>query len=160
MTYPFLVEVDIAGVGRHVPYLLATTPHKLDYEWVLLYPIEILYISSFTFAKLSILCLYQQLFVTKTTRNVTWALMTVVVMTWTAETLSAIFQCKPITYLWDKASSDGYCVNQIALYAYWSIPNRITDAVMIVLPLPTVWNLRAPRAQKVGLTFTFLLGSM
>ena len=79
-------------------------------------------------------------------------------MTWFSETLSGIFQCTLVAYSWDKSIEGGYCVNQIALYKYWSLPNFITDAIMLGLPLPTVWRLNTPRVQKIGLTVTFLLG--
>lgn len=36
----------------------------------------------------------------------------------------------------------------------------VTDVVMLVLPMQTIWELNTLRYQKIGLTVTFLLGSM
>lgn len=151
--------VPVAGVGRHVAYLEIAHPEKLAHEFIIMFPIEILYISAFTSAKLSILNLYLRIFSTKPMRRVTFILMAVVIMTWICETLSAIFQCTPVHSIWDK-SIHGHCVDQDAMFRFWSIPNIITDAIMLILPLPLVWKLQLPFDQKVGLTFTFLLGSM
>ena len=41
-----------------------------------------------------------------------------------------------------------------------SIPNIITDALLLVLPIPFVWQLQLPRAQKVALTSIFIVGIM
>ena len=46
------------------------------------------------------------------------------------------------------------------MYKYWSVPNIVTDVVMLILPMPVIWRLKISRAQKAGLTVTFLLGSV
>lgn len=68
-------------------------------------------------------------------RNVTYALLVIVALTWLSETLTAIFQCWPIKKSWDATYVGGHCVNQAAMYQYWSIPNIATDAIMLVLPM-------------------------
>jgi hypothetical protein len=152
--------VPVAGVGHHVAYLEAVAPKKLAHEYIIMFPIEIIYISAFTFPKLSILAFYLKIFVTKISRNITYFLIVIMVATWIAETFSAIFQCWPVEYIWDKSIEGGHCVNQNALFQFWSVPNIATDMAMLVLPMPTIWNLQMSKIQKLGLTFTFLLGSM
>ncbi|KAI4240744.1 MAG: hypothetical protein L6R40_004989 [Gallowayella cf. fulva] len=39
-----------------------------------------------------------------------------------------------------------------------SIPNIVTDAALLVLPMPFIWKLHLPKAQKIGLTSVFILG--
>jgi hypothetical protein len=46
------------------------------------------------------------------------------------------------------------------IYTWFSIPNLVTDVAMLALPLPAIWTLKMSRGQKVGLTLTFLTGSM
>lgn len=152
--------VPLAGVGRHVAYLEQAAPHKLAREYIIMYPIEITYILSFTFPKLSILFMYLKIFRTRTTRYATFALIGMVVGTGIAELLTAIFQCWPIEFIWDKSVKGGHCVKQDAMFQFWSIPNIVSDTAMLILPLPTVWKLQMSRVQKIGLTFTFMLGSM
>jgi len=125
-----LVLVKTAGVGRHIDFLEETSPEKLSRELVLLYPTEIIYISAFTFSKLSILWMYLRIFTSKpmiwylhlnnrsllskeTTANknyrITHALIFVVVSTWISETATAVFQCQPIHKAWLPAI-EGHCV--------------------------------------------------
>ncbi|KAL2041445.1 hypothetical protein N7G274_005827 [Stereocaulon virgatum] len=46
----------------------------------------------------------------------------------------------------------------MACYRYISIPNLVTDVVILILPLHVVWHLHAGVAQKIGLTVTFMTG--
>ena len=39
-----------------------------------------------------------------------------------------------------------------------SIPNIITDAAILILPLPYIWKLQLPLAQKLALSSIFALG--
>lgn len=73
---------------------------------------------------------------------------------------TATFQCSPVAYAWDKTIRGGTCINEQAYYRYISLPNVITDAVMLVLPLPLVWRLHTSLSQKIGLTVIFLTGSV
>jgi hypothetical protein len=34
----------------------------------------------------------------------------------------------------------------------------VTDAVVLMLPMPIVWNLQISRSKKIGLSFAFLVG--
>ena len=71
-----------------------------------------------------------------------------------------IFQCKQIALAWDKSIEGGSCIDMVAFFRYSIIPDIITDVTMLILPLPIVWNLHASITQRVGLTVTFLTGSM
>lgn len=71
-----------------------------------------------------------------------------------------IFQCKPIAFAWNKAIEGGSCIDMVAYFRYSIIPDIVTDVAMLILPLPTVWNLQASISQRAGLTAVFLTGSM
>ena len=51
------------------------------------------------------------------------------------------------------------CLNIKAFYAYFSIPNIVTDLVIMILPLPTVVKLHRALHVRVGLTATFMIAS-
>ena len=84
----------------------------------------------------------------------------VIIATCIANTVVAIFSCSPVKYAWDKSIEGGKCIDQVAFARFMSIPNVITGAVMLVMPLPLVWNLNVAIAAKVALTATFLHGIM
>lgn len=45
-----------------------------------------------------------------------------------------------------------------AIYLGGSVPNVITDIILILMPLPYVWRLHAPMAQRIVLAGMFMLG--
>lgn len=151
---------SIAGVGRHIEFVETVEPAKLVHALKIKYAIAVIYISSFTLPKLSILFLYLQVFSpSKRTRYTTYALIGVVVATWIAETLTSAFQCTPVPLVWDH-TIHGHCVDRIKMFQYYSIPNIVTDVAMLILPIPTIWTLKMSKLQKMAIIFTFLLGSL
>ena len=81
-----------------------------------------------------------------------------------ANTFAAIFQCSPVHAAWQGTGSDdakqAKCLNMAAFDEYMAIPNVITGAVMILMPLPPVLRLNVATLQKVALSATFLHGAM
>jgi hypothetical protein len=41
-----------------------------------------------------------------------------------------------------------------------SIPNIITDALVVILPIPYVWKLQLATPQKLAIVFIFALGAL
>ena len=77
--------------------------------------------------------------------------------------LITIFQCTPVSGFWDRFSpthpTNSKCgVNVNQFFEGNSIPNILTDAAILILPMPFVWKLHLPRAQKMALSSIFLLG--
>jgi hypothetical protein len=61
---------------------------------------------------------------------------------------------------WNPTIPGARCWNK-RIYATWiTVPNFITDIWMMILPVPIIWNLGAPKRVKIGLLLTFLVGSM
>ena len=81
-----------------------------------------------------------------------------------ANTFAAIFQCSPVHAAWQGSGSDdarqAKCINMAAFDEYMAIPNVITGAVMILMPLPPVLRLNVATLQKIALSATFLHGAM
>lgn len=74
--------------------------------------------------------------------------------------LLAMFQCLPIHYFWDRAmpGAKGKCVKAAPALIAFSAFNVFSDVVILLLPIPIVWNLKVSRRQKVSLSGVFLLG--
>ena len=124
------------------------------------FAVEFLYLPAILCAKLSIAFLYLRIFTGKTTRTITYVVMSVLVANYVAFLVTEIPQCSPIAYAWDKSIKGGHCFNQPLYYTMINVPNIATDAVMLVLPMPTVWRLHMPTIRKFGLTLIFVAGCM
>ncbi|KAL8801583.1 MAG: hypothetical protein Q9182_004369 [Xanthomendoza sp. 2 TL-2023] len=77
--------------------------------------------------------------------------------------LVTILQCQPVSDFWNRYSPDakgpfqcGVNVNQF--FDGNAVPNIVTDAAILVLPIPFIWRLHLPKAQKLGLISIFMLG--
>jgi hypothetical protein len=73
---------------------------------------------------------------------------------------TTITQCTPMAFLWDHSIPGGKCNNVTLHYSLASLPNIVTDLVMLILPIPIVWNLHLERTTKAGVLATFLSGGM
>ena len=124
--------------------------------WLILYGLCI------AFAKCAILLLYVRVFTTSNrlfTVSV-YLIGFIVIATGIANTFVAIFQCSPVAYEWNKSIQDGKCIDQIAFERYMNIPNVVTGAIMLVMPLPLSWRLNLTVSARIALTATLLHGIM
>lgn len=70
------------------------------------------------------------------------------------------FACTPIAGNYDIAlAATAKCIDKKSFYMGASIPNVITDVVLVIMPIPYVWKLHAPVAQRIVLAGIFALGA-
>lgn len=78
-----------------------------------------------------------------------------------AWTVAAIFLgafiCRPFAFNWDK-SLDGVCGSVDRMYLAVAVTDLIGDALIAILPLPSIWRLKASILRRLGLTIIFTLG--
>ena len=127
-------------------------------KWI--FAVEMGYLVAVCVSKLAILSIFLRVFTDRWTRVVTYTLFGTVIAAWIAETISGTLQCIPFKFQWDKTITGGHCFNIVSYYQYLSIPNILTDIIMLVLPQPSIWRLHTTRIQKVGLGVVFLAGSI
>lgn len=111
-------------------------------------------------AKISILLFYNRIFTTSKFRVLSYAVASIVLGTGVGILFSAILQCSPVQFAWDKSIKGGTCFNQTAFFRYVSLPQILTDVVILIMPLPFVWKVQTRMTQKVALTGVFLLGGL
>ena len=119
---------------------------------------EIMWTTSVTFPKLVALSLYVRLFFDPI-RRLSYLTAVFVVCTCLGMVLTAILECHPFAFSWDKSIPGGHCINLNKNFAYMSIPNLVSDLVILILPLQPLWRLQIPRSSKIGLIATFVIGS-
>ncbi|ORY19056.1 hypothetical protein BCR34DRAFT_260972 [Clohesyomyces aquaticus] len=118
--------------------------------------------------KLAVLTFYRRIFVVdkgnlRNGHNFVYIAMMCIVVVWAGGfCLSFMFACKGnFTAWWTSAMSlITNCVNTLELLFAFAVSDFITDAIVILLPLPKIWSLRLPLARKLGVMMVFLLGSI
>lgn len=159
LTLSYSVMVTHAGVGHHIAAVEMSDPAKVILWAKLLISIPIVYVLAVTLPKLAILSLYFKIFTQKTHRLICYTIAGILLASAFANIIAGALECVPIAKFWDK-SLKGHCINANAYFRWASLPNIITDIAMLALPLPVIWRLQTSRNVKIGLTITFITGSM
>ncbi|KAK3381227.1 hypothetical protein B0H63DRAFT_475121 [Podospora didyma] len=119
--------------------------------------VNIVYILSLTFVKISILCLYLRALNYPYVRIATKVLLGIVVVThlWILATLFTV--CVPLDAFWDFTKhGTAYC-HPYGIYWGHSGINIATDICIFILPLTVIRKMHAPRREKTALYIVFLL---
>lgn len=122
--------------------------------------ISLVYAGSFNLAKLAILALYRRLFPQKKIVILIHVLMGILVGHTISIVVAALAACSPFAANWYPTLPGAFCINKEALFIWSSFPGIVTDIVMLILPIRVVWNLQISKRLKVGLTITFMVGSL
>lgn len=122
--------------------------------------IPVIYCVAVTFPKLAILDIYLHVLVERWQRICCYVVAAIITLSMIVNIPTVIWQCSPVSYLWDKSIPGGWCNNIPEHYFLASIPNIVTDVAMLIIPLPMIWKLHTSRRVKWGLSATFLAGSM
>ncbi|MCJ1290844.1 hypothetical protein MMC34_002386 [Xylographa carneopallida] len=68
-----------------------------------------------------------------------------------------IFQCNPVAKGWD-SSIPGVCLDQVALLESSGPFNIISDLLIFLLPLSSIWQLKLPLKTRLGIGSAFAIG--
>lgn len=75
-------------------------------------------------------------------------------------TLCMIFGCRPLRKGWDISVTEGTCLSRPALYNATTTIGLITDAMVILVPVPMVMKLHTSRSKKIGIILMFAVGGL
>lgn len=161
------------GLGTHVVYVKPEQlvvylkvdiceldpPSELRLTAQTLFTGSILYTGCIACIKLSILMLYRRLFPTKPMQAAVNWVSGIVVLWAVCGIIAGCFNCIPTEKLWYPQLPGG-CMNLPKFYYGLQIPNIVTDAIILIMPMPVVWSLPVSKAQKVGLSGVFVVGAL
>ncbi|EKD20295.1 uncharacterized protein L3040_007303 [Drepanopeziza brunnea f. sp. 'multigermtubi'] len=120
---------------------------------------EIIFISALAFVKSSILVFYLRVFTPRWFCILDIITLIAVVLSWLGTTFATIFQCSPMTAIWDRAvPSKCIDVNSLS-YATGSI-SVVLNLIILILPIPLLFRLRMGLKKKLSLLLMFGLGSL
>ncbi|KAK3170138.1 hypothetical protein OEA41_009524 [Lepraria neglecta] len=120
---------------------------------------QIIFAAAITMTKLSLLFFYHRIFPVRKFTIISIITGIVMVGWCIALIFSVIFGCKPVGYFWDKTIQGGHCINENVLSYGITAANIATDIIVLVLPIPWLWNLQMRTSKKLALSGIFVLGS-
>jgi hypothetical protein len=122
--------------------------------------ISFVYLGSVNVPKFAILLFYHRLFPLQRINVIVRIMMGFLVLVTVVTLISACALCRPFAANWDPTIPGAVCANKEAFFIWASFPNMISDVILLALPMPVVWKLHATTRLKIGLTFTFAVGSL
>ncbi|KAE9363857.1 hypothetical protein N431DRAFT_432028 [Stipitochalara longipes BDJ] len=150
------------GLGKHI-WNLSDNLLDLAYDTgrvtKALYGCYLAYSTSITFTKLSIIATYTRIFPNGALRYSIYAVGMVIIIFWITSIFAIIFTCVPIQAAWDYSITDAKCIHILDYFYTAAGVNIATDLLLCFLPLPTIWKLQMPKAQRIVVCVIFGMGT-
>ncbi|KAM5350699.1 hypothetical protein ACJ41O_007204 [Fusarium nematophilum] len=150
------------GLGRHV---WAVPPDALRSYLLGTFIGEYAYSGSMAMIKWSALALYWRIFGADSRLRAVILIMFAIVASWLiAVFLVTTFQCLPPSAFWRRFDFDDPIINYSCrvdsktFFMANAISNSITDLLVLLVPVPSIWALQLRRTQKVALLGIFAVG--
>lgn len=126
----------------------------------LYFTVECLYVASIALTKISMLLLYLRLFPGDQLRLAVKMVLAFTTAWGIAILFANVFACSPISYFWTQWDGEhkGECVNNDQLLWAHALINIVLDAVIIALPMPTLFKLNMNWRKKAGVIVMFAIG--
>ena len=125
----------------------------------LLYIDEPVYLVNLALIKVAILIMYCRIFDLRGFKIGAWILSILTVVWSLVFIFVCIFQCHPIETAFDP-TVPGECVNLRALFIGNAVPNIVTDAAILSMPVHQVWKLQIRLIQRISVMGVFTLGAL
>ncbi|KAG9189862.1 hypothetical protein G6011_06730 [Alternaria panax] len=146
------------GTGRHHDDLSIEGVQNAKHAWYFCY---LFYSVSMICSKLSIGFLLLRISIRKLHTWIIYIAMCVSIIAGGAFFFVCLFQCYPVSYMWDRTSQEGKCVDNTVITALgyvYSILSIITDFTFAIIPGFLVWHLQLKRRTKVALIPLITMG--
>ena len=120
----------------------------------------LIWVTSVTFIRASLVLLYIRLFPTRLFRKVCYLVHIINIMFFFSTVLADCLICQPISYRWNRITGgSGSCGHQKSLDLYIGIFNLLLDVTVVVLPMPVLWGLKMAVGKRLMLTGMFGMGT-
>jgi hypothetical protein len=147
------------GMGRDIWTL---TYSNITNFGLFFYVEEIFYISKSMFVKLALLFFYIRVFPSHGVRWLLWSTVSLLTLVSAVFIFTAIFQCSPVSYFWQKWDGQhvGQCLDSNAVAWSNATINIAFGCWMLAIPLWQLKSLHMDWKRKVAVTMMFCIGSL
>ena len=152
--------VYYGGVGTHFAVIALKDPSELISYTKIVIAYSTFYGIAMTLPKISVLCMFLQIFVESWQRKACYVLIGILAATSVADVIANWNLCTPLSFLWDKTIPGGHCIDVSAYWRWGTFPNIVTDVLMILLPIPAIIKIQLKWKDKIGILLTFLIGGV
>ncbi|KZL66855.1 integral membrane protein [Colletotrichum tofieldiae] len=118
---------------------------------------QLTYIWAFVTVKMSFAVLYLRLLPDQVYKRINKFLIILLLAEGIEETAVVIFRCAPIERAWTP-TVPGTCLDLTIFYYSAFVIKLLTDLVLFIQPIPTIWKLQLRVAKRIGVIFMLSLG--
>lgn len=111
------------------------------------------------FNKISVTLFSKRIFSTKNFQRACRVVLAIMISWGVGGIFATVFQCIPTEGAWNP-TIDATCIDKDAFWLAFAIGNAITDAIVLVLPIPMIFQLHLKLRDKIMLAGVFLLGGL
>ena len=125
----------------------------------MVYILQLLWNTALSAIKISILLFYRRLFPVRGLLIASSIIGAIVLAWYVVCQVIAIAQCLPIQHYWQRLGP-GHCIRSSNFYIVLDSVDLATDLAILVLPIPSIWQIQIRQSRKISLSVVFSLGSM
>lgn len=118
---------------------------------------QLLWVTSVTFIRASVIFLYIFLFRTTAFRISCYVVQAFNLAYFLAVVPAACLICRPFALFWDP-SLKGSCGNQKSFDMFMGIFNLVLDVTTVTLPMPVLWGLQLKLGKRIATCGMFSMG--
>ena len=154
-----MTEDDPVRFAKVYPHHFPSHASLLRMKFESILASELLYPPTIAVIKISTLLLYARIFHGQTFKYVLWA-VGLFISTYSAVLMIVmLLQCSPLSKFWDH-TVNGKCFDIAKVWMVMGSLNVLTDLLLLILPLPSLWRLQMRRRTKVQVAGIFSIGSL
>lgn len=147
------------GLGKDI---WTVQPERITNVLRYFYVMAWLYFLQTTLVKLSFITFFVRIFPTKGVQRLLWGTFIFVSAWGVAFVVTAIFQCRPISYFWTKwdGTQDGHCLDANSISWANAGMGIALDIWILAIPLWQLRDLKLHWKKKLGVAFMFCIGAL
>ena len=158
LTYGLFISILYSlhfGLGKHILRVGIPDAHLAGRA---LFVAEAIFPVCTALTKASILLLYRRIFTLHTRWfRLSYYAIWVLLICWAfAGFFTTTFQCWPIHVAWTHVG--GHCMDMKASLAALAVINTVHNLLILILPIPLIWQLQISMNKRIGICFIFALG--
>lgn len=142
------------GLGKHI----SQVPEPRSQLALVLFVVNFVYNTGLSLVKLSVLLFYIRIFKSIRTYRIAFWIVGIIIVGWCiAINFLALFTCVPVQKAWNR-TTPGHCLDTHQTFLGATISNILVDFIILILPMPMLWQLHIETRRKFGLVGVFAAG--
>ncbi|CAL5869863.1 uncharacterized protein PFLUO_LOCUS4094 [Penicillium psychrofluorescens] len=139
-------------------HIQALTNHEFIVVWRLLFAHVMIYATTVSCTKASIIMFYHRIF---NLQYSLWITLSIIAGYFVSVIITMVVACRPVAYFWfqyTNPAAEGSCIDVPEFFLVNGVIAVLIDLMILCVPVPIIWNLQMPRSQRAAVIGILFLG--